>query len=128
MIATGNHGYFNSLRDAPRPRGTILRFCISFRRIQAAFCRAVVGAGPYIVNPPLYNSQPTKKIRRGMRRIFRYLTNCMERVVDQLSPGSRMAAAGFSAQTLLPPSGEGRLCQGSMHTNFGMPGLDQIRQ
>ena len=45
------------------------------------------------------------------------------RVVDQASPGFRMAAAGFSSHLLLLPSMLGRLCQGSMHTNFGMPGL-----
>ena len=47
MIATGNHRYFDSLRDAPRPGGVMLRFCIGFRRIRTAFCRAVEGAGPY---------------------------------------------------------------------------------
>ena len=57
----------------------------------------------------------------------RYLTKEVLRVVDQLSPGFRIAAAGFSFQSLLPLSGLGRLCQGSMQTNFGIPGLDQIR-
>ncbi len=56
-----------------------------------------------------------------------YLTNAVDRVVDQLSPGFRMAAAGFSVHSVEPFSGLGRLCQGSMHTNLGSPGLDQIR-
>ena len=38
----------------------------------------------------------------------------------QLSPGSRMAAAGFSSQRMEPSSGLGRLCHGSMHTNFAL--------
>ena len=50
-------------------------------------------------------------------------TKDMLRVVDQASPGFRMAAAGFSSQLLLLPSMLGRLCQGSMHTNLGMLGL-----
>ena len=49
------------------------------------------------------------------------------RVVLQRSPGARMAAAGFFSQSVLPVSGLGRLCQGSMQTNFGVPGLLQIR-
>ena len=49
------------------------------------------------------------------------------RVVDQASPGSRMAAWAFSSHLRLPPSKEGRLCQGSMQTNLGIPFLDQIR-
>ena len=57
-----------------------------------------------------------------------YRTKLMDKVVDQLSPGSRMAAAGFSSHLRLPPSGEGKLCQGSMHTNLGMPGLLHSRQ
>ena len=56
-----------------------------------------------------------------------YLANRVLRVVDQLSPGARMAAAGFSSQLMEPPSWLGRLCQGSMQTNWGFPGLLQIR-
>ena len=56
-----------------------------------------------------------------------YLTKEVLRVVDQASPGFRTAAAGFSSQLVLPPSTLGRLCQGSMQTNLGMPGLLQIR-
>ena len=48
MIATGNHRYFDSLRDAPRPGSTPLPFCIGFRQIRTEFCRAVEDAGPYI--------------------------------------------------------------------------------
>ena len=56
-----------------------------------------------------------------------YRTNVVLRVVDQLSPGFRIAAAGFSVHSVEPFSGLGRLCQGSIQTNLGMPGLDQIR-
>ena len=56
-----------------------------------------------------------------------YLANRVLRVVDQLSPGARMAAAGFSSQLMEPSSWLGRLCQGSMQTNWGCPGLLQIR-
>ncbi len=56
-----------------------------------------------------------------------YLTKDVLKLQLQLSPGSRMAAAGFSSQRMEPPSGLGRLCHGSMHTNFGSPpGIDQI--
>ena len=55
-----------------------------------------------------------------------YLANRVLRVVDQLSPGARMAAAGFSSQLMEPSSWLGRLCQGSMHTNWGFPGLLQM--
>ena len=48
-------------------------------------------------------------------------------VVLYTSPGSKMAAAGLAFQSELPFSGLGRLCQGSMQRNFGMPGLLQIR-
>ena len=59
--------------------------------------------------------------------VLAYLTKEVLRVQLQASPGVRMAAAGFSFQSMLPFSGEGRLCQGSMQTNFTSPGLDQIR-
>ena len=55
-----------------------------------------------------------------------HLTNLTRMVVDQDSPGVRMAAAGFSSHLVLPFSGLGRLFQGSMQRNFGMPGLLQI--
>ena len=55
------------------------------------------------------------------------LTKEVLRVVDQASPGARMAAWGFSFQSLELPSGLGRLCQGSMHTKRGIPGLLQMR-
>ena len=56
-----------------------------------------------------------------------YLTKDVLKLQLQLSPGSRMAAADFSSQRMEPPSGLGRLCHGSMHTNFGSPpGIDQI--
>ena len=41
--------------------------------------------------------------------------------------GARIAAAGFFSHWVLPFSAEGRLCQGSMQTNWGWPGLLQIR-
>ena len=59
----------------------------------------------------------SKKVRPVWGGLSDYRTKLMDRVVDQLSPGARMAAAGFSSHLRLPPSGEGRLCQGSMHTN-----------
>jgi hypothetical protein len=49
------------------------------------------------------------------------------RVVDQASPGSRIAAAGFSSQEMELPSALGREFQGSMQMNLGMPGLLQIK-
>ena len=53
-----------------------------------------------------------------------YLRNVVRRVVDQLSPGARMAAAGYWNQSVEPRSGLGRLCQGSMQTKRGSkPGL-----
>ena len=59
----------------------------------------------------------TVKPPRESGRFLYYLTKLIESVVDQLSPGARMAAAGFSSHLRLLPSREGRLCQGSMHTN-----------
>lgn len=56
-----------------------------------------------------------------------YRTNAVLRVVLQASPGARVAAASLSSHFVEPPSGLGRLCHGSMHTNFGIPGLLQIR-
>ena len=41
--------------------------------------------------------------------------------------GNFMAAAGFCSQSVELRSGLGRLCQGSMQTNFTSPGLLQIR-
>ena len=55
---------------------------------------------------------------------------CFQRTKDVLrvqlhaSPGSRIAAAGFSSHLMELPSALGRLCQGSMQTNLGVPGLD----
>lgn len=51
----------------------------------------------------------------------RYRWKVVRRVVDQDSPGARMAAAGFSFHSVEPRSGLGRLCQGSMQTNRGSP-------
>ena len=83
----------------------------------------------YASATPLINEGGQEKIRLLLQPDFLfYRTKEVDRVVDQLSPGFRTAAAGFSFQFLLPPSGLGRLCQGSMQTNFGIPGLDQIRQ
>ena len=61
------------------------------------------------------------------RRSKNQRTKEVLRVVDQASPGARMAAWAFSSHLREPPSMEGRLCQGSMQTNLGIPGLDQIR-
>ena len=48
MIATGNHRYFDSLRDAPRPD----RMQFEFAEIQCEnatlYRRTVEGAGPYV--------------------------------------------------------------------------------
>lgn len=46
-----------------------------------------------------------------------YLLKVMDRVVEKLSPGWRIAAAAWASHRLEPPSTPGRLCQGSMHTN-----------
>ena len=67
------------------------------------------------------------KGRGFCRGLVVYLTKEVERVVDQLSPGSRMAAAGLAFQSAEAHSALGRECQGSMQTNFGIPGLLQIR-
>ena len=74
-------------------------------------CYCPAGAGP----------RPTVSILKI------YLTKEVLSVQLQASPGARMAAAGFSSQSMLPFSGEGRLCQGSIQTNLGIPGLDQMR-
>ena len=58
---------------------------------------------------------------------FSYLTKEVLRVQLQASPGFKIAAAGFSSHLMEPPSALGRLCQGSMQTNLGIPGLDQIK-
>ena len=57
--------------------------------------------------------------------LIHYLTKEVLRVVDHASPGLRMAAWGFSSHLVLPPSGLGRLSQGSMQTNLGSPFLLQ---
>ena len=69
------------------------------------------------------NIQKTRSFPPGFPKFRFYRTNVMLRVVDQASPGFRIAAAGFSSHLVLPPSGLGRLCQGSMQTNLGIPGL-----
>ena len=67
----------------------------------------------FTVGPPAFHARlPKADTSRGG-----YLANRVLRVVDQLSPGARMAAAGFSSQFMEPSSWLGRLCQGSMHTN-----------
>ena len=63
------------------------------------------------------NDPPLLKSSGGIA----YLTKDVLKLQLQLSPGSRMAAAGFSSQRMEPPSGLGRLCHGSMHTNLGSP-------
>jgi hypothetical protein len=57
----------------------------------------------------------------------RYRTKEVLSVQLQASPGFSTAAAGFSSHLMELPSALGRLCHGSMQTNFGIPGLDQIR-
>ena len=57
-----------------------------------------------------------------------YRAKVVVRVVLQLSPGFKMAAAGLSSHLVLLHSKLGRLFQGSMQINWGTPGLDQIRQ
>ena len=54
-----------------------------------------------------------------------YRTKDILSVVSQLWPGFSLAVAGFSSQTV--SWGLGMLCQGSMHTNRGIPGLLQMR-
>ena len=67
----------------------------------------------FTVGPPAFHERlPKADTSRGG-----YLANRVLRVVDQLSPGARMAAAGFSSQFMEPSSWLGRLCQGSIHTN-----------
>ena len=56
-----------------------------------------------------------------------YLWKRMERVTDQLSPGATVAAAGLCSHLWSPSTGLGIEHQGSMQTNFGIPGLLQIK-
>ena len=81
-------------------------------------------------NPPVWPSASQPLYTRGPLgacvMLFFYRTKEVLNVVDHASPGVRMAAWGFSSQRMLPPSGLGRLCQGSMQTNLGMPFLLQI--
>ena len=56
-----------------------------------------------------------------------YLTKEVLRGQLQASPGCRTAAAAFSSHLMEPFSGLGRLCQGSMQMNLGIPGLDHSR-
>ena len=49
MIATGNHRYFDSLRDAPRPGRRHFVFAENQCEIVTIHRRAVEGAGPYTV-------------------------------------------------------------------------------
>ena len=82
-----------------------------------------------------YAHPPRNDIQMGRKKsrlllaagIGFYRTKEVDRVVDQLSPGSRMAAAGLAFQSGLSPSALGMVCQGSMQMNLGSPGLDQIR-
>ena len=58
MIATGNHRYFDSLRDAPRPGRMQFVFAEIRCKNATLYRRAVEGAGPYIDtprNPTNYN-------------------------------------------------------------------------
>ena len=48
MIATGNHRYFDSLRDAPRPGRMQFVFAEIRCEIVTLYRRAVEGAGPYV--------------------------------------------------------------------------------
>ena len=51
MIATGNHRYFDSLRDAPRPGRMQFVFAEIRCKNATLYRRAVEGAGPYIDTP-----------------------------------------------------------------------------
>ena len=84
------------------------------------FCQPPLGGGQVWVFPIRKNTR--WGIPPGGNQI-----NSMERVTLWLWPGASTKAAGFSSQRLLPFSGLGRLIHGSMHTNFGTPGLLQIR-
>ena len=49
MIDTGNHKYFYSLRDAPRPGKMQFVFAENHYKIVSIYRRAVEGAGPYSI-------------------------------------------------------------------------------
>ena len=74
MIATGNHGYFDSLRDAPRPGRMQFVFAEIRCEIVTLYRRAVEGAGPYVDirrTPTNYNlTDSTKEENHMKKRIF----------------------------------------------------------
>ena len=93
MIATGNHRYFDSLRDAPRPGRMQFVFADIRCEIVTLYRRAVEGAGPYVDirrTPTNYNlptSQSTR-LRFSPRRkaaIFS-ATSAMQRLRLSTAP------------------------------------------
>ena len=98
---------------------------------RVSYSYAILLPGEYFVCYTASFSLPQSRCSRDSPLVrgglFLYLTKLVDRVQLQASLGFRIAAAGFSSHLTEPFSGLGRLCQGSMQTNLGIPGLLQMR-